>query len=77
MQNPLQNLPPMAAALAAINVLLRSAANGCGRLRTVADAETTGREQGSIPPELNDPFATHSGKAARKHQEPHHEGGKE
>ena len=34
---------------------LRTVADGCERLRTVADVETTGREQGSTPrpPELH------------------------
>ena len=31
----------------------RTAADGCERLTTVANATTTSREQGSIPPELN------------------------
>ena len=44
--NPLQKLPPMAAALAPY----------CSHRRTVANAETTGREQGSTPrpPELSE-----------------------
>ena len=48
-----------------LSALPRTVANGCGRLRTVANIETTGREQGSTPrpPRVKrEPFATHSGK---------------
>ena len=44
---------------------LRTVADGCGRLRTVANLEATGREQSSTPrpPRVKgQPFATHSGK---------------
>ena len=41
-----------------LSVLMRTAANGCGRLRTVANAETTGREQGypQTPRVKREPF---------------------
>ena len=53
---PFPKASPNGSALAPYRGRLRTAANGCKRLRTVADAETTGREQGSTPrpPELNE-----------------------
>ena len=49
MKSHLQKLPPMAAPWC-------STANTCGRLRTVANIEKKGREQGPTPrpPELNE-----------------------
>ena len=61
-RNPLPKASPNGSGLSA---LLRTAADGCEQLRTVANAETTRREQGSTPqtPRVKrEPFATHSGK---------------
>ena len=56
MKSHLQKLPPMAAPLAFYCQRLQALADGCERLQTVANIETTGREQGSTPrpPELNE-----------------------
>ena len=55
-EKSLAKASPNGSALALYWGHLRTVADGCERLRTVANIETTGREQGSTPrpPELNE-----------------------
>ena len=64
---PSPKASPNSSALALYCGRLRTVADGCERLRTVANIETTGRKQGSTPrtPRVKrEPFATHSGKTS-------------